>query len=407
MKNITTNLLIILLFTPLVGCKTIEEIQRDENPIPKFKKKYMPLEGMEQKYSNETALAYCEASTSGAGHNALFNTLENSTEPQSSKKSQRPTEIRCRESLGTITCKEKQPFGMTYYNALQENERKKRAKEAEQRKVSRALLAAKIAEESAMQRCMAQIGYVVKKICVENCPSLITKNLQTKTQRNEAVHSNSPVDKNSQIFTLSQDEYLSLSNQTKNFLEKAKEGNLRAQYGLGLSFIKGEGAKENRELGINILEASAEKDHLNSQYALGTIFEKEGIYAKAARWYGRAANLGHIESQFRFGWFNWKGQERGVTKDLTKAKNWFEKAAESGHARAQFMLGAINYKNGQSLEAYKWIHISEENGLAEKYIKSSENLKNKLAKELTESQIENSKRVALACIESSYKNCNF
>jgi TPR repeat protein len=208
-------------------------------------------------------------------------------------------------------------------------------------------------------------------------------------------------------FVISESDAAALSSKLKTLVPKAKDGNLRAQYALGLSFVKGEGAKENRELGISILEASAEKDHFKSQYALGTIYEKEGNYAKAARWYGRAANLGHLESQFRFGWFFSQGEERGVTKDLTKAKYWFKKAAKSGHLRAQYLLGAINYTNGESLEAYKWLHISEENGLADKYIKTSQNLKNKLAQELTESQIENSKRVALQCIKSNYKSCSY
>ena len=208
-------------------------------------------------------------------------------------------------------------------------------------------------------------------------------------------------------FAISESDVASLSSELKELVPKAKDGNLRAQYNLGLSFVKGEGAKKDRKLGINILEASAEKNHFSSQYALGTIYEKEGNYAKAARWYGRAANLGHLESQFRFGWFYTQGDDRGVTKDLTKAKYWFKKASESGHPRAQYLLGVISYGNGETLEAYKWLHISEQNGLAEKYIKSSENYKNKLAKELTEGQIEYSKRVAIACIESSYKNCNF
>lgn len=244
-------------------------------------------------------------------------------------------------------------------------------------------------------------SYIIKNpVITHSKNSLLEKSETTQATSNQVIER--PFK-----FAISESDLASLSPELKRLVPKAKDGNLRAQYALGLSFVKGEGAKENRELGISILEASAEKDHFKSQYALGTIYEKEGNYAKAARWYGRAANLGHLESQFRFGWFQWKGEERGVEKDLTKAKYWFKKAAKSGHAHAQFLLGALHYNNGQSLEAYKWIHISEENGLADKYIKSSENLKNKLAQELTESQIENSKRVALQCIKSNYKSCSY
>ena len=244
-------------------------------------------------------------------------------------------------------------------------------------------------------------SYIIKNPVITD-----SKNLLPEKEETTQATSNQVIKKPLK-FAISESDVASLSSELKELVPKAKDGNLRAQYNLGLSFVKGEGAKKVRKLGINILEASAEKNHFSSQYALGTIYEKEGNYAKAARWYERAANLGHLESQFRFGWFYTQGDDRGVTKDLTKAKYWFKKASESGHPRAQYLLGIISYGNGETLEAYKWLHISEQNGLAEKYIKSSENFKNKLAKELTESQIENSKRVALACIESSYKNCNF
>jgi len=382
MKNLITKIFILLSLTSILGCKTIGELQKEIESRPKYEKMYMPLEEMKQKFSRESALDYCKAYTSGV-YSAAYQDAY-SARPSARPNAQTATTFSCSESFNTITCKEKQQ----YDGAIERQDI---------RYQSKAENYAKSAKNSAFTVCMLEAGYVLKKVCVKNCPS--------QTKNNQLHLSNSSVHK--YLETLSQYEYESLSDENKSNLQKAKEGNLRANYNLGLSFANGSSALKNLPLGINILESSAEKDHLSSQYALGTIYEKNKRYEKSADWYERAANLGHLESQFRFGWFNWKGEEKGATKDLTKAKYWFEKAAESGHARAQFMLGAINFKNGQSLEAYKWIHISEENGLADKYIKSSENLKNKLAQELTESQIENSKKVALVCIESSYKNCNF
>lgn len=389
MLNKLINLFLLLSIAFLNGCKTFEEIQREKKSRPLYQEQFVPIAGMTQKYLVDTSLEYCEAKTSLYAHNTRAKALKDAKNAD--------TETVCDERFGKVVCsveeKRLNPF-------------QKKKREEEYKKI------AETAIQNALKPCMAQLGYVKKSVCVQNCPDFSTPtslpNVQDDTHSTTIQKNITESSRNSSsAFELTKIDSESLSYQNKAFLVEAQKGNLRAQYNLGLSFVNGQGAKENRKLGISILEASAEKDHFKSQYALGTIYEKEGNYAKAVRWYWRAANLGHLESQFRFGWFNWKGEERGVTKDLTKANYWFEKAAKSGHARAQFMVGAINYKNGQSIEAYKWIHISEENGLADKYIKSSQNLKNKIAQELTESQIENSKRVALVCIESSYKKCGF
>lgn len=331
MKNLITKIFILLSLTTILGCKTIDELKKEIESRPKYEKMYMPLEEMKQKFSRETALDYCKAYTSGVYSAAYQDAYSAGSIARSN--AQTATTFSCSDSFNTITCKEEPQTGGVARARLK----------AEWRYEKKAEKYAKSEKNSAFTLCMLDAGYVLKKVCVKNCPS--------QTKNNQLHLSNSSVHK--YLETLSQYEYESLSDENKSNLQKAKEGNLRANYNLGLSFANGSGALKNLPLGINILELSAEKDHLSSQYALGTIYEKDKKYEKAADWYERAANLGHLESQFRFGWFNWKGEEKGATKDLTKAKYWFEKAAESGHARAQFMLGAINFKNGQSLEAYK------------------------------------------------------
>jgi TPR repeat protein len=334
----------------VVGCNTV-----DENINPTYGFHYVALEELEQKYPRETSLTYCEAKTKNFVHeshqDAVFNLAGISKQ----------THKKCREDFyGNVKCK-----SSTY---LDIEDIKKSASKISNK-----------AYESAMESCMVEVGYVKEMICLTNCMGEIN---------------------------IGKQDYDLLSDENKLRLEEAKTGNIQAKYNLGVSFVKGVGAPKDITRGINILKATAENNHFKSQYALGIIYEKEGSFKKAAHWYERAANLGHIESQFRFGWFYFKGEEIGISKDLTKAKRWLEKAAKSGHSLAQFFLGAINYKNGQSIEAYKWIYISEQNGLEEKFIKNSENLKNKLAQKLTESQIENSKRIALQCIESSYQTCS-
>jgi TPR repeat protein len=244
-------------------------------------------------------------------------------------------------------------------------------------------------------------SFLEKEPNITKSKNSFSKNLFTNTSTSNMKN------EKSFKFKISELDYDSLSADLKPLVSQANAGNLRAQYNLGLSFAKGDGASKNSTLGINLLESSANKNHIKSQYALGTLFEKEANYAKAFRWYGRAANLGHLESQFRIGFFYWSGKEKGVTKDFEKAQHWLEKAAKSGHSRAQFLLGSIYYQIGIPLDGYIWITVSEKNGLAGKYLNNSEIVKSEIAQELTEIQIENSMIAALKCIDSNFQNCGY
>ncbi len=62
--------------------------------------------------------------------------------------------------------------------------------------------------------------------------------------------------------------------------------------------------------------------------------------AKAAKWYGYAAELGFAPAQYRLANFHEKGT--GVKRDLAKAMTWYQMAAEQGNASAMHNLAVLH-----------------------------------------------------------------
>jgi TPR repeat protein len=115
-------------------------------------------------------------------------------------------------------------------------------------------------------------------------------------------------------------------------------------------------------------KAKAEKGDAEAQCTLGWCYD-DGIgvpqdYAKAVKWYQKAAEQGNAEAQYQLGLFYGCGQ--GVSQDHAEAAKWYRRAAEQGDARAQFELGGY-YAIGQGVpqndvEAYIWWSLSAANG---------------------------------------------
>ena len=83
---------------------------------------------------------------------------------------------------------------------------------------------------------------------------------------------------------------------------------------------------------------------------------------RAAQWFRRAAEQGHLESQRALGWMH-------IGQDNAEASKWFRRAAEQGHAESQCVLGRM-LMNGNGIpqdnaEASKWLRRAVEQGHAE------------------------------------------
>ena len=87
-------------------------------------------------------------------------------------------------------------------------------------------------------------------------------------------------------------------------------------------------------------------------------------YSDAVKWCRKAAEQGNAAAQCNLGYCYYKGT--GVPQSYSDAVKWYRKAAEQGNAYAQFWLGNCYY-NGQGVpesysEAVKWYRKAAEQG---------------------------------------------
>jgi TPR repeat protein len=86
---------------------------------------------------------------------------------------------------------------------------------------------------------------------------------------------------------------------------------------------------------------------------------------KAALYFGKAAEQGHVEAQNKLGQLYLYGQ--GVTQNRAEAITWLTAAADKGLGEAQLTLGKI-YLKGEGLavnlsEADKWLNLAAQQGV--------------------------------------------
>jgi hypothetical protein len=105
---------------------------------------------------------------------------------------------------------------------------------------------------------------------------------------------------------------------------------------------------------------------------------------RAARWFRKAAEQGHIESQYKLGRYYVTGT--GVKRNNRKAMEWFLLAAEQGDARSQRLLAAAYFEGRglprDSMESRMWLEIS---GAANR--PSGRKLRDKLDERMSEEQV--------------------
>lgn len=112
----------------------------------------------------------------------------------------------------------------------------------------------------------------------------------------------------------------------------------------------------------------AEKDDLAAQRNIGQMYRLgRGVprdFAKAAKWYGRAAERGLASAQVNLGVLYLRGD--GVPKDEAEAARWFEQAAKAGSVIAQYHLGMM-YEAGLGVKrnpaiAMAWYYVAARRG---------------------------------------------
>lgn len=89
--------------------------------------------------------------------------------------------------------------------------------------------------------------------------------------------------------------------QIEEYTRKAEEGDVDAQYNLGIIYYHGEGVPKDYEEALSWFHKAAEQDDADAQYNLGFMYGRgEGIeksHAQSAAWFKRAADQGHKGAQ--------------------------------------------------------------------------------------------------------------
>jgi TPR repeat protein len=110
----------------------------------------------------------------------------------------------------------------------------------------------------------------------------------------------------------------------------AEEGDVRAQYTLGLMYHHGRGVPRHDPEAMRWFRLAADQGHASAQFNLGVMYsEGHGVprdESEAARWYQLAAEQGNPEAQYNLGLAYAKGD--GVAQNHVNAHMWFSLAAE-------------------------------------------------------------------------------
>ncbi len=157
----------------------------------------------------------------------------------------------------------------------------------------------------------------------------------------------------------------------------AAEGNPVAQFIIAGRYLEGQGVAQDMARAAYWYGLAAEQGLAPAQYRLATLYELGRGVAKnltaAERWYERAAMLGNVKAMHNAAVIT-AGTQAGPA-DYAKAFRWFKAAAEQGFRDSQFNT-AILYERGlgtraNPAEAYFWYSLAARQGEADARMRAS------------------------------------
>ena len=117
----------------------------------------------------------------------------------------------------------------------------------------------------------------------------------------------------------------------KAICTSAYEGDVDAQYDLGIMYVVGEAVVQDYERAAYWISKAADKDHSGAQWTLGLMYEHgEGVeqnYERAVYWYTKSAEQGDARAQNELGLMYYNG--KGVKQDYDQVRYWFSHRARS------------------------------------------------------------------------------
>ena len=130
----------------------------------------------------------------------------------------------------------------------------------------------------------------------------------------------------------------------KLWLPLAEQGDVNAQYNLGIMYDNGRGVKQDDFEAVKWFRKAAELGHANAQSNFGVAYSTgRGVRqddVEAVKWFKKAAGNGGKEVQRKLGLSYLVG--RGIQKDRILAKEWFGKACDNGHQKGCEFYGKLN-----------------------------------------------------------------
>ena len=143
------------------------------------------------------------------------------------------------------------------------------------------------------------------------------------------------------------------------------------------------------------------QNFLGKLYAYG--FGVPQNFRRAIKWYKLSAEQGNADAQFALGMLY--SYEASIPKDYPQTLKWITLAAEQGHAKAQTTLGGL-YVSGAGvpkdyIHAHMWFNIAVSSGQTDTI-----DLRDLIAEDMTQEQIEKAQDLAEDCVEKDYKNCS-
>jgi TPR repeat protein len=138
----------------------------------------------------------------------------------------------------------------------------------------------------------------------------------------------------------------------KKKLALAKAGDEEAQVAVAAAYENGKDVKQNKVEASKWYGRAADQGNADAQFKLATLFHEGARGLKksperAAKLYAAAAKQGHVEAQ------NWLGycyqHGLGVTQSDSRAVEWYRKAADAKLAMAENNLGLM-YLSGKGVK---------------------------------------------------------
>jgi TPR repeat protein len=162
----------------------------------------------------------------------------------------------------------------------------------------------------------------------------------------------------------------SYRDEAKLALQRAGEGDAKAQELIGKYLIGGRGMTKDEDQGIKWLAKAyaTPVDNSDFEVKLGKMFDRsrdvQPDYKTIMKLFRAAADQGNAEGQYQVGYLYQLGE--GVAVDKSEALRWFHKAADQGNPKAQHQLG-VHFAKGWVVEqnyseAMKWFSKAAEQG---------------------------------------------